>query len=62
MTRLVTAGTTPAAAMHAFYDLLLPEVLGDPANTSSCKVVVASLYARKATKALITRLQSEQRR
>jgi hypothetical protein len=57
MTRLVTAGTTPAATMDAFYDLLLPEMLGDPADTSSCKVVVTCLYATKATKMLITWLQ-----
>jgi hypothetical protein len=54
MTRLVTAGTTPAATMDAFYDLLFPEVLWDPADTSSCKVVVTCLYATKATKTLIT--------
>jgi hypothetical protein len=57
MTRLVTAGTAPAAAMDTFDHLLLPEVLGDSADASRCKVVVTCLYAPKAAKALITRLQ-----
>jgi hypothetical protein len=57
MTRLVTAGTALAAAVDTFYHLLLPEVLGDPADTSRCKVVVPCLYAPKAAKALITWLQ-----
>jgi len=53
-TRLVTAGTAPAAAMDTFDHLLLPEVLGDSADASRCKVVVTCLYAPKAAKALIT--------
>jgi hypothetical protein len=56
-TRLVTAGTAPAAAMDTFDHLLLPEVLGDSADASRCKVVVTCLYAPKAAKALITWLQ-----
>jgi len=54
MTRLVTAGTTPAAAMDTFYHLLLPQMLGDSADTSRCKVVVTCLYAPEAAKALVS--------
>lgn len=61
MTRLVTAGTAPAAAMDTFDHLLLPEVLGNPTDTSRCKVVVTCLYAPKAAKALIARLQKRQK-
>jgi len=43
--------------MNTFDHLLLPEVLGDSADTSCCKVVVTCLYAPKAAKALITWLQ-----
>ena len=61
MKRLVTAGTAPAPAMNTFDHLLLPEVLGDSADTSCCKVVVTCLYAPKAAKALITWLQNDSR-
>lgn len=62
MTRLVTTGTAPAAAMDTLDHLLLPEVLGDSADTSRSKVVVTCLYAPKAAKALIARLQKGKRK
>jgi hypothetical protein len=45
MTRLVTAGTTPAAAVDTFYHLLLPQMLGDAADAGRCEVVITCLYA-----------------
>jgi hypothetical protein len=57
MTRLVTAGTTPAAAVDTFYHLFLPQMLGDAADACRCEVVVTCLYAPEATKALVTWLQ-----
>lgn len=53
---LVTAGTSLAATVDALYDLLLPQVLGDPAHACGCEIVVSRLDASEAAKALVTRL------
>jgi len=58
---LIAAGTPPASAVDAFYHFLLPEMLGDPADTGGCKVVVSCLYAAEAAEALITWLQNDSR-
>lgn len=50
----VTAGAAPTSAVDTFNHFFLPQVLGDPADTGGCKVVVSSLYAAQAAKTFIT--------
>lgn len=55
--QLVAAGTSLAATVDTLDDLLLPQVLGDPAHARRRKVVVSGLDAAEAAEALVTRLR-----
>jgi hypothetical protein len=58
----VTAGAAPTSAVDTFNHFFLPQVLGDPADTGGCKVVVSRLYAAQAAKTFITWLQKDSRK
>ena len=54
--QLVPACTTLASTVNTLYDLLLPKLLGNSANTSGGKIVITWLHAPQAAKTFITRL------